>query len=110
VEQGINGLQLIYIPRHHGNMFLNAQWKTWNVSYTMEMTGRRSTSYADEETFPLLPYALHHVAIGKQMKQFRIELRCNNVTNRDYQNVIWRAMPGRSFELMVNYHFAESKE
>ena len=110
VAQGINGKQLIYIPRHHGNLFLNTRWKTWNVSYTMEMTGRRSTSYADVESFPLLPYTLHHIALGKQFKQFRIELRCNNVTNRDYQNVIWRAMPGRSFELMVNYHFTEPKE
>ena len=110
VAQGINGKQLIYIPRHHGNLFLNTRWKTWNLSYTMEVTGRRSTSYADVESFPLLPYTLHHIALGKQFKQFRIELRCNNVTNRDYQNVIWRAMPGRSFELMVNYHFTEPKE
>lgn len=103
--QGINGKQLIYIPRHHGNMFLNVQWKTWNMSYTFEMTGRRSTSYADTETFPLLAYNLHHVALGKQFENFRIELRCNNLTNRDYQNVIWRAMPGRSFELMLNYKY-----
>ena len=103
--QGINGRQLIYIPRHHGNMFFNVQWKTWNVSYTFEMTGRRSTSYADTETFPLLPYALHHVAIGKQMDAFRIELCCNNLTDEDYQNVIWRAMPGRSFEVMLNYKY-----
>ena len=109
-QQGISGKQLIYIPRHHGNLFVNAQWKTWNLSYTMEMTGCRSTSYADEESFPLLPYTLHHIALGKQMKQFRLELRCNNVTNRDYQNVIWRAMPGRSFELMLNYHFNQPKE
>ena len=110
VAQGINGKQLIYIPCHHGNLFLNVRWKTWNVSYTMEATGRRSTSYADEESFPLLPYTLHHVAIGRHIKQFHIELRCNNVTNRDYQNVIWRAMPGRSFELMLNYHFNQPKE
>ena len=110
VAQGINGKQLIYIPRHHGNLFLNAQWKSWNVSYTMEVTGRRSTSYNDFESFPLEAYVLHHVALGKQFKQFRIELRCNNLTNVDYQNVIWRAMPGRSFELMVNYHFTEPKE
>ena len=105
IEQGINGRQLIYIPRHHGNMFFNVQWKTWNASYSFEMTGRRSTSYADTETYPLLPYALHHVAIGKQIDGFRIELRCNNLTNKDYQNVIWRAMPGRSFEVMLNYKY-----
>ena len=102
---GISGKQLIYIPRHHGNLFFNVQWQTWNLSYTMEMTGKRSTSYGDEEWLPLLPYTLHHLALGRQMNQFRVELRCNNLTDKDYQNVIWRAMPGRSFEVMVNYKY-----
>ena len=104
-QLGIKGMQLIYIPRHHGNAFFNVQWKTWNLSYTMEMTGRRSTSYADQETFPLNPYMLHHIALGKQWNQLRIELRCNNLTDKDYQNVIWRAMPGRSYDVMVNYRY-----
>ena len=102
---GFSGKQLIYIPRHHGNMFLNVQWKSWNVSYTMEATGMRKTSYSDEIHFLLQPYVLHHLAIGKQIDKFRVELRCNNFTNKDYQNVIWRAMPGRSWEVMVNYKF-----
>ena len=103
--QGISGKQLIYIPRHHGNLFVDTRWKTWSLSYTLEATGSRSTSYADEETYPLRAYYLHHVALGKQLKKFRIELRCNNLTNKEYQNVIWRAMPGRSFEVMVNYKY-----
>ena len=102
---GISGKQLIYIPRHHGNLFLNVRWKTWSTSYTLELTGSRSTSYADEESFPLRSYALHHIAVGKQIHKFSLELRCNNLFNTDYQNVIWRAMPGRSFELMVNYKY-----
>ena len=105
VAQGVNGKQLIYIPRHHGNLFLNAQWKDWNVSYTMEATGARSTSYNDEDTFPLNPYVLHHISLGRQIDRFRFELRCNNLLNTDYQNVIWRAMPGRSFEMMVEYKY-----
>lgn len=103
--QGVGGKQLIYIPRHHGNVFINAQWKTWNARLTVEVTGRRSTSYADEESFPLLPYVLHHVAIGRQINPFRIEFRCNNIFDVEYQNVIWRAMPGRSFEVMLEYKF-----
>lgn len=102
---GVQGRQLIYIPRHHGNLFANVCWTTWDLSYTMEMTGSRSTSYADLETFPLTPYFLHHLALGKQLKRFRVELRCNNFTNVSYQNVIWRAMPGRSYEVMVNYRY-----
>jgi iron complex outermembrane receptor protein len=104
-NNGIKGRQLIYIPRHHGNLFANLRWTTWDLSYTLEMTGSRSTSYADYETFPLRAYVLHHLALGKQLDRFRFELRCNNFTNVSYQNVIWRAMPGRSFEIMVNYKF-----
>lgn len=104
-QLGIEGKQLIYIPRHHGNLFANLRWKTWDLSYTLEMTGSRCTSYADQETFPLKAYVLHHASLGKQLAKFRMELRCNNFTDVDYQNVIWRAMPGRSFEVMVNYRY-----
>ena len=106
-EQGIKGMQLIYIPRHHANAFLNAQWKTWNIGYTIEITGRRNTSYSQQQysAYNLPAYVLHHIALGKQFEHFRIELRCNNFTNKDYQNVIWRAMPGRSFEVMVEYKY-----
>ncbi len=106
-QQGTKGKQLIYIPRHHANLFLNTQWKTWKVSYTFEYTGRRSTSYSEQQFFAydLPSYVLHHIAIGKQIKKLRIELRCNNLLDTDYQNVIWRAMPGRSFEVMVEFRY-----
>ena len=103
--QGISGKQLIYIPRHHGNLFATVRWKSWDLGYTLEVTGRRSTSYADQDSFPLDAYALHHLSAGKQWNKFRVELRCNNLTDKDYQNVLWRPMPGRSFEVMVNYKY-----
>ena len=102
---GILGKQLIYIPRHHGNLFANLRWTTWDLSYTVEVTGRRCTSYAGFYAFDLPPYVLHHMSIGKQWHKFRCELRCNNFTDVDYQNVLWRPMPGRSFEVMLNYRY-----
>lgn len=101
---GILGKQLLYIPRHHGNLFSNLRWKTWDFSYTMEVTGLRNTTYANSP-FDLPAYVLHHVALGKLWRQFRLELRCNNITDKDYQNVLWRPMPGRSYEVMVNYRY-----
>ena len=102
---GILGKQLIYIPRHHGNLYAYGRWRTWYLSYTMEVTGYRNTSYANSDRFNLDPYVLHHVAAGKEWRKFCLELRCNNFTDVSYQNVIWRAMPGRSFEVMVNYKY-----
>ena len=103
VQQGIMGKQLIYIPRHHGNLFANLRWKDWDLGYTMEATGMRKTSYADEVYYDLPAYVLHHVSLGWQWRDFRLELRCHNLTDVDYQNVLWRAMPGRSFEVMVSF-------
>ena len=107
IDQGVGGMQLIYIPRHHANLFLNAQWTTWNFGYTVEMTGRRSTSYSEQQlaAYNLPAYVLHHVSLGKKIKKFRIELRCHNLTDKAYQNVAWRAMPGRSFEVMAEFRF-----
>ena len=98
-------LQLIYIPLHHANAFAEIRWKTWNISYTMEFTGERKTSMNAQEFygFRLNPYALHHVSLGKQIGKFNIEFKINNITNVDYMAVLWRAMPGRSFEISVNY-------
>lgn len=102
---GILGKQLIYIPRHHGNLFANLRWTSWDLSYTLEVTGMRNTSYADFYAFDLPSYVLHHVAVGKRFGGFRAELRCNNLADKDYQNVLWRPMPGRSFEIMLNYRY-----
>ena len=104
-QYGILGKQLIYIPRHHGNLFADLRWKSWDLRYIVEVTGYRNTSYANSTKFDLPPYVLHHVAVGKDWRRFRLELRCNNFTDVDYQNVLWRAMPGRSFEVMLNYKY-----
>lgn len=98
-------MQLIYIPLHHANAYVEARWKTWNLNYTMEYTGRRKTQLDTEETMAgrLYPYTLHHVSLSKQIRKFNMEFRINNLTDVDYQAVLYRAMPGRSYEISLNY-------
>ena len=100
-----DGKQLIYIPKHHANAFAEVRWKTWNLNYTFEFTGKRTTSMNDDDFFAYdLPYyTLHHISLGKQLKKFRLEFRINNLTNNDYQTVLWRAMPGRSYEVYLEF-------
>jgi len=73
----------------------------------MEYTGRRKTQMDTNETLAgrLNPYTLHHVAISKQIWKFNAEFKINNITNEDYQAVLWRPMPGRSYEIGLNYKF-----
>ncbi len=100
-----DGKQLIYIPKHHANAFAEVKWKTWNLNYTFEFTGERKTSMNDDEFFAyqLPPYALHHLTLGKQLNKFRLEFRINNLTNKEYQAILWRAMPGRSYEVYLEF-------
>ena len=100
-----DGKQLIYIPKHHANAFAEARWKTWNLNYTFEFTGKRTTSMNDDDFFAYdLPYyTLHHISLGKQLNKFRLEFRINNLLNNDYQTVLWRAMPGRSYEIYLEF-------
>ena len=100
-----DGKQLIYIPKHHANAFAEVRWKTWNLNYTFEFTGKRTTSMNDDDFFAYdLPYyTLHHLSLGKQLNKFRLEFRINNLTDNDYQTVLWRAMPGRSYEVYLEF-------
>ncbi len=100
-----DGKQLIYIPKHHANAFAEVKWKTWNLNYTFEFTGERKTSMNDEEFFAyqLPAYMLHHVSFGKQLHRFRIEFKINNLLNADYQTILWRAMPGCSYEIYLEF-------
>lgn len=100
-----DGKQLIYIPIHHANAFAEMKWKTWNLNYTFEFTGERKTSMNDEDffAFNLPAYTLHHISLGKQLNKFRIEFKINNLTDKDYQTILWRAMPGRSYEIYLEF-------
>lgn len=102
-----SGQQLIYIPLHHANAFAEVKWKTWNMTYTMEYTGERKTSMNANEFygFQLNPYTLQHVSLGKQIKRFYAEFRINNIFDVEYMAVLWRPMPGRSYEISLNYKF-----
>ena len=100
-----DGKQLIYIPKHHANAFAEVRWKTWSLNYTFEFTGKRTTSMNDDDFFAYdLPYyTLHHISLGKQLNKIRLEFKINNLLNTDYQTVLWRAMPGRSYEVYLEF-------
>ncbi len=102
-----SGSQLIYIPLHHANAFAEVKWRTWNMTYTLEYTGERKTSMNANEFygFQLNPYALLHLSLGKRIGKFYIDMKINNITDVDYMAVLWRAMPGRSYEVGLNYKF-----
>lgn len=101
------GRQLIYIPVHHANILYKIGFKSWEFQYSVVFTGARNTSLNKEEFygFQLPAYTLHHLAVTKNWNNFGFEMRINNLLDKDYQAIKWRAMPGRNFSFALSYQF-----
>lgn len=102
-----NEKQLIYIPENHGNLNAIISYKSWQLTYTIEGTDERKTSNSSTEfyAFKLNPYFLNHISLEKCLKKFTISLKINNLTDENYQAVLWRPMPRRNFELVVEWKY-----
>lgn len=104
------GKQLIYIPVHKANLMLDAGWKGYYLYYTWGYTGERFTTSSNETTRHMLPgYDLHNLMVGKQLYFAKIgldlQLKINNLLSKDYQAILWRAMPKRNYTFLVKFSF-----
>lgn len=104
------GKQLIYIPLHKGSAMFHLSYKRYYFSYGTDITGERYTTSSNEETRHMLPaYALHNISAGRSFAAWKLKgdvrLKVDNLFNKDYQAILWRAMPGRSFTLLLKLEF-----
>lgn len=106
---GLSEIQLIYVPKHTVNGFLNISARGYYANWSLSFTGSRNTSLNNEDnySFPLPGYMLNNISFGKKFMlkkvDFDIRIKIYNVFDVDYQAVLWRAMPGRNFEISLNY-------
>lgn len=105
------GKQLIYIPIHTGNINGLATWKSWSLKCHLGYTGRRYTQSSSEWSHyesVLNPFWLTTASLGKDFYsgkwQINANLKAENLFNINYQQILWRPMPGRhySFTLALN--------
>lgn len=106
-ETRFSGAQLIYIPVHKGNIYFDATFGKWSGGYTIEYTGERFTNPDNRSTRHRLPgFYLHAVNVQRKVEFSGIALnlivRVNNLMDKSYQAILWRAMPGRYFNLAIN--------
>lgn len=102
-----SGRQLIYIPRHHGNLLLQVKHNKLYLNAGLELIGQRRTSYNDDqEWFDYLPsYQLLNISSGYHFRDFELGFKINNLFDKSYQAVMWRPMPGRNYECVISYRF-----
>ncbi|WP_430973051.1 TonB-dependent receptor plug domain-containing protein [Sunxiuqinia rutila] len=102
-ESGVTHRQLIYVPKHMGNVFLSLKRKAWLVYADGAYTGMR---YSDEFGREMDPYFLTNCGVSRQLKLgkqgFNLSFSVDNLLDVDYQNERYYAMPGRSFRLSLS--------
>lgn len=104
------GKQLIYIPVNKANLLFDAGWKGYYFYYMWSFTGERFTTSSNEATRHTLPaYDLHQLTLGKRLTVLKAELdiqfRINNLFDKDYQAILWRAMPRRNYNFLIKCSF-----
>jgi iron complex outermembrane receptor protein len=93
------GNQLPYTPVHLAGINLAWSGKNWSAAVYGNVTGRTFVTTGNETYLP--GYSLvdlqgaRKFRIGDQL--LTISLRIDNLFNKDYQSVLYRAMPGRTY-------------
>jgi len=99
--------QLIYIPKNTGNGQFGIEWHGYQIFYKANYFGERYTTYEmNGSNYNSLPYyVLHDLLVSKTFTFSKTPISFNfevdNLLNEEYQSVMWRAMPGRSFQLSI---------
>ncbi|MFT4830988.1 MAG: vitamin B12 transporter [Psychroserpens sp.] len=94
--------QLIYVPEHQFTSNLAYQIKKWDLYYQWLYNG--SVFITTDNSDGLPGYSIsnigleHNFSLSKKMK-CTLGLKINNLYNRNYQNVAYRPMPNRNFNL-----------
>ena len=99
--------QLIYIPQNKWNVHLVLTYKSFSLNFNHSYTGLRYTT--SDNTSSLSPFSLDNFEAGKVFKtnsiSFRFFLKINNIFNSDYQSVLNRPMPLRSYNAGISFTF-----
>jgi iron complex outermembrane receptor protein len=108
------GKQLIYIPKHKANIFVQADYHKYYLKVNAPFIGKRYTTSNNYETDYekiLNPYWLLNLTCGKTFvrQNFKADVSVNmeNLTNTEYMAVLWRPMPGRYYGLTVQLAFGK---
>lgn len=97
------GKQLVYTPMYKGTANASIEWEKWTVSYYFERTGEVFTINTNSPVYVLDPFNLHQLGIRYQLKNWTFQSRIKNIFNTTYMVYSGYAMPGRNYQLTVNY-------
>jgi iron complex outermembrane receptor protein len=104
---------LIFTPIHAANVVQGVQVGKWSIQAFAQYSGRRFTEGSNDPLYSLAPFVLADLSVGRIFLAgrhgFDIQVSVRNIFNTDYQLYAGRAMPGRYFNLQLNYQFKQKQ-
>jgi iron complex outermembrane receptor protein len=100
--------QLIYVPRQQAKSSLRLLHGQWEGALSAHFIGQQFTTAANRRSLPA--YLLADVSLGRRFvpaagHKLQLFINVNNIGNTTYMVREGFPMPGRYFELSLNYHF-----
>jgi len=101
------GKQLMYVPVHSFNLFAQAYWKGFSLTYQNNSYGERfiTSSNNVNKRDVLYPYFMNNLAVGKDFKikhiSFNLNFKIYNLFNEEYRSILHRAMPRQNYLLSL---------
>lgn len=99
-----NKNQLIYVPEHQFTSNLAYQIKSWDFYYQWLYNGPVFITTDNSEKLPgyhVSNIGLEHNFLLSKKIDCALGLKVNNIFNENYQNVAYRPMPNRNFNLQI---------
>lgn len=99
--------QPVYLPVHNVYWQTEVTYRKWAVSTAAQFMSERKTSLYKNTWSPVLqPVWIQDVTLSRSFKAgkttWKTGLKCSNLFNTGWQQILWRPMPGRSFAITLN--------
>lgn len=110
-EGAYKNKQLPYTPLHRFNLYSSITHSGFSAKVNLQYTALRYETLDNLEGFvtSIPGFMLLNGTVGKSIAwgshSYSLDLMLNNLLNTDYQNYIFRAMPGRNYQLRFSYQF-----
>ena len=103
--------QLVYVPLHSFNIFVQARWKGYFINYQHNSYSERYTTSSNNSSQRdwLYPYFMNQLSLGKNWKlkqtEFGLNFKIYNLFNEEYRSVLGRPMPKQNYLLSLSLKF-----
>ncbi|WP_417619997.1 TonB-dependent receptor plug domain-containing protein [Oceanihabitans sediminis] len=111
-ENSTTKKQLMYVPFHKANVSLAYSFKKMSMFFQYAFNGDVFTTEDNiKDRFSSLPsydvsnIGLEYRILEKPQQQLSIAAKVNNLFDKAYQNVAFRPMPNRNFNIQIHYKF-----